>query len=384
MHNKQLIEGLADRGHLIYVISTCHPTGIKFQDIGNIHLYYLTDTKFGSIRNGWRKQSQKKFLELIQIHNFDIICSQSPVFPLIYREIRSTIPVLTFIQAHECWILVSEINQFLSFRNNKKRLIKNMLSFLYRYLGWEFFNFMKSDIIVSPSNEVSRSLRWCYLIRLHKIHTIYNGVDVNRFRPDNLAKNRLIKRYPKLSGNRVLLFLSHVTRQKGLHLLIKIFPQLLHRENNLVLLVVGDGNYLNDAKKLVIKLGVSDHAIFTGMLDLNSLPDYINASDIFVLPTLRKEGLPYSLLYAMACRKPVITTNIGGNPTVIKNGINGIMISPMDTGDLLSSILLLLNDKSLYERLAENGYNFINKNFYLNKMLNEFEGLMENQLQMKS
>lgn len=384
IHNKHLIQGLANRGHVIYVISTRHPSGTTHQCFGNIHLYYLTETKFGSVRNGWREQSKKKFLELNRTHNFDVICSQSPVFPIIPKNIRSVTPVLTFIQAHECWVMISEINQFLSFENNLKDLFINFLSFLYRYLGWELFNFFQSDIIVSPAHEVSRSLKRCYFIRPHKIRTIYNGVDESRFKPDKSSKNEIIKLYPKLAGKRIILFLSHVTRHKGLHLLIKIFPQLLHYENNLVLFVVGAGNYLKEAKKDVTKLGLHKNVIFTGMIDIHSIPDYINASDIFVLPTLRKEGLPFSVLEAMACQKPIVTTHIGGNPTAIKNGITGLMVFPMDSDDLFFNVLLILKNRSLSDRLAKNAYNSFNKNFQLSKMIDNFEDLIKKQTNMKS
>jgi glycosyltransferase involved in cell wall biosynthesis len=178
--------------------------------------------------------------------------------------------------------------------------------------------------------------------------------------------------------------MSHVTRQKGLHLLIKVIPSLLREHHNLMILVVGGGDYLEEAKQMSSQLGVSDHMIFTDMLDVGSLPDYINASDIFVLPTLRREGLPLSILYVMACKKPVITTNIGGNPSVVKNGENGILVPPANTDKLEKSIQLLLRDNELVSRLAENGYESVIANFDLNRMLDSYEGLLEKQIATKS
>jgi len=178
--------------------------------------------------------------------------------------------------------------------------------------------------------------------------------------------------------------LSHVTRQKGLHLLLKVCPLLLRDEPDIMILVVGGGEYLEEAKEMSHQLGLVDQVIFTGMVDIDSIPDYITAADIFILPTLRKEGLPLSILEVMACKVPVITTNIGGNTSVIKNGLNGILIPPGNTSQLEQAIRSLLNDKEVASKLAEKGYEAILETFNLNKMLNSYERMLEHQVATKS
>jgi glycosyltransferase involved in cell wall biosynthesis len=383
-HVKLLLEGLAARGHEITVISTGHPEGIEYQEEGNLRLYYLSNTKFGSTRKGWKAESLKKFITLNETNSFAVICSQQPIFPAIPKYVRSNTPIITFIQAHEAWVALSEINQFFVLRTNLMGLIKNILSFIHLYSKWEIFNFRRSDLIVSPSDEVAASLKWWYFVRSDKVKTIYNGVDTAHFRPDRSSKQRVLECYPRLSGKRVLLFLSHVTRQKGLNLLIKIFPSLLREQPNLMLVVVGGGDFLHEAKKMSVQLGVSDHIIFTDMVDINSIPDYINTADIFILPTLRKEGLPLSILEVMACKKPVITTNIGGNTSVIKNGLNGILVPPGDTSKLEEAIRHLLNDRKLAHSLAEKGYESVMQTFGLEQMLDSYEKLLLNQIVVKS
>jgi glycosyltransferase involved in cell wall biosynthesis len=383
-HVKLLLEGLAARGHEITVISTRHPEGIEYEEEGNLRLYYLANTNFGSTRKGWKAESLNRFLALHESDGFDLVCSQQPIFPPIPKKIRNSIPVITLVQAHEAWGILSEINQFLNLRNNLPDLIKKVLSFVYHYSNWEIVNFRKSDLIISPSHEVSSSLRYWYFTRTKKIRTIYNGVDTVRFRPDAEARKRILDYYPQLSGKKVLLFLSHVTRQKGLHLLLKVCPLLLRDEPDIMILVVGGGEYLEEAKEMSHQLGLVDQVIFTGMVDIDSIPDYITAADIFILPTLRKEGLPLSILEVMACKVPVITTNIGGNTSVIKNGLNGILIPPGNTSQLEEAIRSLLNDKEVASKLAEKGYEAILETFSLNKMLNSYERLLEHQVATKS
>jgi len=380
---KLLLEGLEHRGHKITVISTRHPSGIDYEIEGNIQLFYLPHTEFSSVRYGWKKESQKKFNDLNDAIRFDIICSQQPIFPPISNEVRSITPIVTFIQAHEGWVMLSEINRFLNFKCNSKILVKSMGAFLYYYLRWELPNFMLSDLIITPAFEVSSSLRKWFFLKPNKIATIFNGVDTNHFKPDQTAKLRFLYKYPQLAGQKIILFMSHITQQKGLHLLLYVLPSLITRENDVSLFVVGGGDFLDDAKKMAFQLGINNRVIFTGMVDTELLPDYINASDIFVLPTLRKEGLPLSILEAMACKIPVITTNIGGNPSVVKNGVNGILIPPGNINELEKNLILLLRDKNLSDQLAENGYHIAKQKFSSEKMLDHYESLMINLIERK-
>jgi glycosyltransferase involved in cell wall biosynthesis len=382
-HGKLLLEGLSSRGHEIRVISTRHPHGIEYERKGNIHFYYLASTRFGSVRNGWRKESQRNFLSLNDTNRFDIICSQQPIFPPIRTSIRHRIPVVTLIQAHEAWVLISEVNQFVSLKNNPKSFAKNILALVYQYFRWELYNFRKSDVIVTPSDEVSRSLGRLFLIRPSKVRTIYNGVDTKLFRPDTTAKFKIINRHPQLKGKKIILFMSHVTRQKGLHFLIRVLPSLIARGHDIVLLAVGDGEFLEDARRMSVELGVSDRAVFTGMVDNRAVAEYINSADIFVLPTLRREGLPLSILEAMACRKPVIASRIGGNESAVKDAMTGILIPPGNTLKLEESISLLLSDKELAARLAENAYTSVFEKFALEKMIDKYERLMMDQIRIK-
>ena len=111
-HNKLLLEGLAERGHEITVISTCHPDGIQSEQRNNLTLYYLSNTQFGSARKGWRNESLKAYLALNELERFDVICSQQPFFPSIPAKVRSNTPIVTFIQGHEGWMLLSEVIDF--------------------------------------------------------------------------------------------------------------------------------------------------------------------------------------------------------------------------------------------------------------------------------
>jgi glycosyltransferase involved in cell wall biosynthesis len=85
----------------------------------------------------------------------------------------------------------------------------------------------------------------------------------------------------------------------------------------------------------------------------------------------------------MACRKPVITTSIGGNTSVVKNGINGLLIPPGNIEKLEQSIRMLLKNEKLASQLAQKGYESIIRTFDLNKMLDAYEKLFLKEIVVK-
>jgi len=108
-----------------------------------------------------------------------------------------------------------------------------------------------------------------------------------------------------------------------------------------------------------------------GYIPREKTPGYINASEIFILPTLRQEGMPFSLLEAMACGKPVIASKIGGIPSVIDDGVNGLLIPPGNISKLIEKTTFLLNNKDFTDKLADNARKKVIQNFSHEKMVEE-------------
>ncbi len=179
-----------------------------------------------------------------------------------------------------------------------------------------------------------------------------NGVDITAFVPDQNAREAVRTQYGVLPDDRLVMFLSHVTRQKGLHLLLNCVPAVLAQQGRAKVLVAGTGDYLDEAKRLVATMGLQSHVMFAGHVPHERTADYLNAADLYVLPTLRQEGLPFSLIEAMACQKPVIASRIGGIPSVVTHGLNGLLITPGDSHDLRQAIGRILADNELAERLS--------------------------------
>lgn len=372
LHGKHLLEGLSKGGHKIIVISTKHPSGKEYEEINDIKIHYLKHTTFGSSRKGWKKQSINKFKDIMKTETIDIMLSQSTAgYSAVKIAKRMRIPFVTIM--HGCHIMVfwSILNHVINLKKDYLYLFKSFLSSLYYTIFQEFPILKNSSAIIAVSNEVAQVIKKWHFVDKKKIYTVYNGVEVKLFCPDQKQKERIRKSLAIPDKEKVLLFFSFVTKQKGLHLLIKALPSILKENNYVKLLVAGEGNYLADARQTVRKLGLDSYVVFTGHIPHEEASNYINASDVFILPTLRQEGMPFSLLEAMACQKPVITSKIGGIPSVIDDGINGLLIPPGEVSKLIEKTVFLLNNKDFADKLADNARKKVVQNFSHEKMIED-------------
>jgi glycosyltransferase involved in cell wall biosynthesis len=136
---------------------------------------------------------------------------------------------------------------------------------------------------------------------------------------------------------------------KNLDFLIGLAPRL---PADMTLAIVGGGPDHAALSELAQRIGVADRVRITGSVSHASVQRYLRAADVFVLNT-RYEGLSHVMLEAMAAGAPVVASKVGGNPEVIEDGVNGLLV-PLDDGDaIVQAIERLLGDEALRERLTQ-------------------------------
>ncbi|MCX5723563.1 MAG: glycosyltransferase family 4 protein, partial [Nitrospirae bacterium] len=385
VHGRLLARALVAGGHDVSIISSRHPSGKEVEVDGGVNLYYLAQTEFGSQRGNWSAACARQFDFLQRQKPFDILCSQQAVVPgQVVRNARAAnVPLVMIMEGLEGLMLLSEIRQMMSHRKDYGQLGRRLFSFLYYYLRWELPLARTCDAFIAVSDEVARSIsRWCG-VSAAKVNRVYNGVDVTAFAPDRKARAAIRTQYGVMEDERLIVFLSHVTRQKGLHLLLKCMPAVLAQQGRTKVLVAGTGDYLDEAKRLVDRMGLQSQVLFAGHVPHERTVDYLNAADLSVLPTLRQEGLPFSLVEAMACQKPVIASRIGGIPSVVIHGLNGLLVAPGDSHELGQAIVRLLADTELAERLSRKARETVVAGYSLENMvqgtLDVFETVLSKQ-----
>jgi glycosyltransferase involved in cell wall biosynthesis len=360
--------GFSKKGHIVKLITTSHPQGKEYEKINsNFEVFYLKDTKPGKYSKKWWKKSLQKFLELDRVEKFDVVFSESSgALAVLKYKVKNEllIPVVFRLPGTALRDAITQIKQKISIRS-VLAAIKNFILF-FRDKKW----FKYADAIITCSDEIANVIKKEMKIEESKIYTIYNGVNLERFYPKD--KNELRRTYKISKDKFIILTVSRLKKIKGIDVFIYALNSVLKKFKNIELFIIGDGDYRKNLERLVHKLDLQDYVKFLGNVPNDNLPNYYNLSDIFVLPTRAKEGFPWVIIEAMACKKPVIVSNIGGvSGSIIKDGENGLLFEPSNIKDLEEKILLLLNNPQFRDKIAENGYQTVKRFFSEEIMINK-------------
>ena len=224
-----------------------------------------------------------------------------------------------------------------------------------------------TDKIICPSPHLKRLIKSYCFVDEQKIHVIPNGIDLESIDKIMTHDIAVMSKYD-LERDNYVLFMGRLSVLKGVQYLIKAFSSIKKEYSRLKLVIVGSGNFENHLRNLAH--GVKD-VVFTGYVD--SLADkkllYENCLAVAV-PSLY-EGLPMVVLEAMACRKAVIASDVGGIPMLIKHGENGFLVKPGDYKSLEKSIRTLLEDEDLRKSMGSCGRKLVAKEFTIDKMVDE-------------
>lgn len=371
IHGKLLVEGLTKMGHEVTIISTKHPSNLDFEEVNGIKINYLKNTVFGSKRKNWPDASLNKFLALNDKNPFDIILSQQSSaygFPR-YLLKRNKIPLVTRIAGTQLDMLTSVYNQTLNFKKGFLELFKEILRTFYNYFLVELPLYHKSTGLIVVSHHLDDSLKKFYFINQKKINLVFHGTNIEIFKPDKKSRDSVRDKYGISTDSKVLLIASTVSRQKGFNVTLTAFRKILSIHSNTKLLVVGEGVYLEDLKRLAHQYDIQNNVIFTGHVSNDEISGFYNASDIFLFPTLRVEGFPRVLIEAMSCGKPVVASRIGGILSIVDDGKNGLLITPGNIDELIDKVLILLKDEAFASQLATNARKEVINKFSVEKMV---------------
>jgi len=249
-------------------------------------------------------------------------------------------------------------------RNSLERKFWNWLSLKRQEFMWK-----KADVLIAVSRNIVDELVCFYHVSRDKVKLVHNGVDTNFFKPVSYDFKMEARVKLGISGDPVILYVGHLGIRKGLQFLIRAVPKIVERFPlaKFVLLggtpsFLGKRDYRQVWSELTGKLGVSKNIVFAGEVRHRNVREYYAAADVFVFPTLY-EGLAKALLEAMACGLPVVATNTGGNPDVITDGNNGLLVEPGDVEGLASALTSLLLSPRLAKKLGKNARDTVKKHF---------------------
>ncbi|MBI1957145.1 MAG: glycosyltransferase family 4 protein [Candidatus Niyogibacteria bacterium] len=212
----------------------------------------------------------------------------------------------------------------------------------------EHFTVRRARAVVVPSEYLKRIVAG-WGARPDAIHVIPNAFDGAEC---PLTQEDARKKY-RLDGT---LFLSagRLVPWKGFGTLVELMPDIIREIPDARLVIAGDGEEREALEFAVRALGLQERVLLLGRVAHAELAGYIRAADLFVLNT-GYEGLSHQLLEVLALKTPVITTTIGGNPEIVRDGDNGVLVDYDDRGALKAAIVRLAKDGEERRRFSERG-----------------------------
>jgi L-malate glycosyltransferase len=187
------------------------------------------------------------------------------------------------------------------------------------------------------------------------VHICYNGIDLGQFCPGTSI------RPPSLPENALVVGVVCALRpEKGLLTLVDAFARVRPLRKEMKLVFVGSGSVLSDLQARAQENGVAADCIWEPATA--DVAKWLRVFDVFVLPSL-SEALSNSLMEAMACACPVIASDVGGNPEIVRDGETGLLVEPGNVGELAEALGRLVKDRSLRKTLGNNGDKMIRNGF---------------------
>ncbi len=229
------------------------------------------------------------------------------------------------------------------------------------------------DTIIVVSEGVKRFLIKTSGVSEEKIRKIYYGINPEDTKVD---KGKDIREELGINNDAPLIgCIGRLVEQKGHKYLIRAAGKVIEEFPEAKFLVAGKGKLEKNLKKLARKINLNSNIIFTGFrTDIYSIIDQL---DLIVMPSLW-EGFGLIFLEAMALGKPIIATDVGGIPEVVKDKETGILISARDPEALAEAIIHLLKNDSLAARMGERGKLTIRERFPLSKMVKDTDLIYNN------
>jgi len=247
------------------------------------------------------------------------------------------------------------------------------------YHVWlDSFTSQLTDLYLSNSEAGRMAIHHRERIPLSKIVTIHNGIDLTPYVSEMSNTPEIRAKYRKMFGispaTRVLGIVANLCKMKGHATIIDALPRIQREFPDIKCLFVGRDDLNGVVHRYVREKKLEKAVIFTGMR--KDIPEILSMLDLFLLPSLW-EGFPTALLEAMAMKKPVVASAVGGIPEMIDSKKTGLLIPPQDPNVLSDAVIWLLNNPDIATALGKAGYERVRQCFSADRLVTETEDIYD-------
>ena len=330
------------RGHHVVIAS---PENSQLSRLAKHEGIPCEDISIGII--GWVRLLSR-FLKLIAEHQIQIIHthgSQDSWMAALAARLSSWQPVI--VRARHKSTHVSD-----SFRHG----------LLYRWLP---------HAVTTASEAVRQRLINHNHLDPSKVYSIPTGVNVDRFQP-GLPNKEICQRLGIVAKQLVVGTVSFLRPEKGLDVLIEAMGLLVKDFPHLYCLIVGIGQERDKLLEQIHQRQLEGIVVLAGFRE--DIPELLRIMDVFVLPSL-EEGMPQSLLQALATERAIVASSVGGIPEVIVNGQTGFLVPPQNPIALAQQIERLLHEPEQRKEMGQAGRQLIIRDYSVDSMLLKTEQL---------
>ena len=219
----------------------------------------------------------------------------------------------------------------------------------------------RSSHLIAVSQDVANHARSFGGYR-KDITVIPNGVNTCTFSPTTR----------RCKKSATILFVGRLVPNKGPQILLRSVPFVLARHPQARFVLVGDGPMRLKLEKEALDLDIADKVEFLGTR--NDVPDLMREADVFVRPSFL-EGMPLTILEAMASGLPVIATPIGGTPELLKEGVHGLLFPVGDYRALANSVNRVLTNSDMARKMGERGRLLVEESYPWSRMVKDTEAV---------
>ena len=375
-----LADGLITNGHSVIVLTRRSDAAQRqHENYGDVSVYRLAPVGSGQLKKWGLLLSSLPALiqlrdqyDLIFVSGYRIIGLTAVLVGKLLRK-----PVI--LKADSQGEMTGEF-----FESGLKKFGISRSSLLFRlFLAFRNVILKKADAFSAISPEIASE--WTSSrVPLNKIHLIPNGVDTTCFAPVNAEQKSFLRKKLNLPQTAIIaIYAGRLVSYKGLPLLLRVWKEIRCKHKNFLLLLAGIGgldihNCEAELREYVKSFCLEKEVFFLDAVQ--NVPEYLQASDLFVFPT-ENDAFPSSIVEAMACALPIVTTPVGAIKTIVTHRETGLLVRPGNFQQLFEALDVMLSDKALASRLGQAARQIVEERYSAGNTVGKYLSLFESTLQ---
>lgn len=331
----ELSKALQKLGHKVTILTSFESTDVfvkrEWQD--DLEIYRVPISRVKKLNDYQYKTRMRNLIkELEETREIDVIH---------WQTLNKDAKMMRSVKVSGIEVYTNHLSWFrMLFRKKKYKKIKRLVG--------------HPDFIICPSKETASM---CKLL-FDNTHSGFlpNGVNKDQFEKKGIAEIRELKAQLGISqSDKIIVTTNRMEPIKGMTYFIEAIPLIVENHPNTTFLIVGDGSEEKKLEKWIQEQIVPLAKVkFLGRKDNKDVRDILSLADLYVQPSLM-EGSSIAILEAMASEKPIIACNIGGNPDIVMNGSNGLLIEEKSSQAISDAVTHLFNDPDMSAFMGTQG-----------------------------